>query len=220
MPLNIGIPELENIWQAIDYEVTWLHGRWLIYRQIFGTNEQRVEILNKTAGTFAKVLQDILLDDVQMGLAKLGDPAVSYVRKQPIENLTIENFFKSISEKGIVIEELPQLLIDYKAACALARERRNKRIAHFDLKEMTLSKENIFGPSRLEIEKALECLRKIMNSISLHFNGEAKAYDLISLNSDGNSLVYMLKSGLRYRELVSSGEIPHDDLRMSKWYNA
>jgi len=56
-----------------------------------------------------------------------------------------------------------------------------------------------------------------MNRISLHYTGTQTAYDLIVLNSDGDSLIATLKQGLRYRELVGDGVLPHDDLRNSAW---
>lgn len=213
----LGVSEIDEIWQAIDYEVTWLHGRWSIYRQLYGTNEGRVEILNHSASTFASMLQDVLLDDVQLGLAKLGDPATSRVKGGAVENLTLANLCQAVIATGALHAELPLLLSAYDTACANARDRRNKRIAHFDLNTMLGSRASMSGPSRAEVEAALEALRAIMNSISFHFTGSKTAYDYIALDSDGDSLIAMLRRGLRYRDLVNEGVIPPDDLRSSKW---
>lgn len=213
MSSELGVPEIDDIWRAIDYEVTWLHGRWAIYRQLFGTSASRVDVLNRSAGTFAYMLQDVLLDDVQLGLAKLGDPATTRIRGTAVENLTLLNLCKLVTASGALVAELPPLLAAYDNACAKARERRNKRIAHFDLHTMLQSKASLSGPSREEIEVALEALRSVMNCISLHFTGMQTAYELIVLDSDGESLIATLKRGLRYRELVMDGAIPHDDLR-------
>lgn len=214
----LGVPAIDEIWQAIDYEVTWLHGRWSIYRQLYGTNEGRVEILNRSAGTFASMLQDVLLDDVQLGLAKLGDPATSRIKGGTVvENLTLENLCQSVIATGALQAKLPSLLSAYNAACADVRDRRNKRIAHFDLHTMLGSNVSISGPSRAEVEAALAALRGIMNCICLHFTNSQTGYEHIMLDSDGDSLIALLRRGLRYQDLVIDGAISPDDLRSSKW---
>ena len=219
MPSSLGVPEIDDVWRAIDYQVSWLHGRWAIYRQLYGTSEARVEILNRAAGTFAHMLQDVLLDDVELGLAKLGDPAATRVKGVPVENLTLANLCQLIAS-GVLVVELEPLLTAYGAACTKARDRRNKRIAHFDLETMLRPTAPHVGPSRAEIEAALEALRNVMNRIALHYTGSQTAYDLIVLDSDGDSLIGMLKRGLRYQELVKDGVVPQDDLRTSKWGKA
>ena len=217
MPSVLGVLEIDDVWRAVDYEVSWLHGRWAIYRQLYGTSEARVDILNRSAGTFAHMLQDVLLDDVQLGLAKLGDPATTRVMGSAVENLTLSNLCQLVTASGVLTTDLPPLLAAYDAACAKARDRRNKRIAHFDLETMLQPKASLSGPSRAEIEAALGALRSVMNRISLHYTGTQTAYDLIVLDSDGESLIATLKRGLRYRELVKDGTVPHDDLRTSTW---
>ncbi|QOY22207.1 hypothetical protein FYK61_12880 [Xanthomonas citri] len=217
MPFALGVSAIDHIWRAIDYEVAWLHGRWAIYRQLFGTSETRVDVLNRSAGTFAHMLQDVLLDDVQLGLAKLGDPATTRIRGAVVENLTLFNLCQSVTASGALVAELPPLLAAYNNACAKARDRRNKRIAHFDLKTMLKAKASLRGPSREEIEVALEALRSVMNCIALHFTGTQTVYELIVLDNDGDSLIATLTRGLRYRELVEDGAIPHGDLRSSSW---
>lgn len=118
---------------------------------------------------------------------------------------------RKVIDTGALETELPRFLDAYNSACAKARERRDKQIAHFDLNAMLDSKQP--GPSRAEVELALEALRGVMNCISLHFTGSQTAYEQIVLMSDGDSLISVLQQGLRYRELVRSGVIPVDDLR-------
>lgn len=219
MPSALGVPEIDDVWRAIDYEVTWLHGRWAIYRQLYGTSETRVKVLNRSAGTFAYMLQNVLLDDVQLGLAKLGDPATTRVKGAPVENLALSNLCQLVTASGALVTELPSLLSAYDDACANARERRNKRIAHFDMQTMLNERASFRGPSREEVEVALAALRSVMNRISLHFTETQTAYELIVLDNDGDSLIGTLKRGLRYLELVKDGTVPYDDLRSSNLGN-
>ncbi|MFC4308725.1 hypothetical protein ACFPN2_06495 [Steroidobacter flavus] len=208
--LNGVPPDVAALWSELDYEVTWLHGRWQIYRQLFGTDEERVEILNRSAGTFAQVLQNVLLDDVQLGLAKLGDPA----QTGRFKNLTVTALVKAISTNEPGLEPMMTLnLSKYQDKCDKIRARRNKHIAHFDHETMVNRHAvPLTGPSREEIEMALFALRELMNAIQLHFNNSQTAYEIIILESDGDHLIAMLKRGIRYQQLVRSGAISVTDL--------
>jgi hypothetical protein len=67
-------------------DVTWLHGYWSIYRQLFGTNQERLELLINTAASFAEVVHASLLDSVQLRLARIGERAGKGQRK----NVTLQ----------------------------------------------------------------------------------------------------------------------------------
>jgi hypothetical protein len=210
---TLGQPKIDDLWQAIDYEVTWLHARWAIYLQLYGTSPERVDILNRSARTFAYVLQNVLVDDIQLGLAKLGDRAGSGGRT----NVTLATLAEKMPDSGTLTDELCSLLDTYYAACKKVRKRRNKQIAHFDLETMLGSEASLPGPSRKEIEQALDALRRFMNCIALHFTGTETLYELIVLPGDGESLIATLKKGLRYSELVRNGTISRNDLHNSSW---
>jgi len=120
--------QLHALWTTLDKEITWLHGRWIIYRQLFGTW--------------------------------------------------------------------------------------NKWVAHFD--RSTMLNEDVIprmGPSRQEIESALEALREAMNCVSGYYTDTTIAYEHLSMQADGEALLQCLGKGLRYRELVEAGTVPRDDYR-------
>jgi hypothetical protein len=203
-------PKIDQLWAELDYEVTWLHGRWLIYRQLFGTDEERVDILNRSAGTFAYLLQNLLLHDVQLGLANIGDPP----QTGRFKNLTVTALVNLVCAQEATLEPTLRMHLDkYGVACEKIRKRRNKWIAHFD--HDTLVNRHAAppaGPSREEIELALLALRELMNAVQLHFNKSQTAYELIILEADGEHLIAMLKRGIRYQQLVKSGKISANDL--------
>jgi hypothetical protein len=78
MAIPAGISET---WEFLNGEVIWLHGRWSMYGQLFGTSEARIDVLNRVAPTFFSTLQSVLLDEVQLTLSRLSDPARSAVRE-------------------------------------------------------------------------------------------------------------------------------------------
>ena len=201
-----------DLWSAIDAEVVWLHGRWIIYRQLYGTSPERIQLLNESAGTFFNVLNQVLLHDVQLSLSKLGDIAGTGTRT----NMTlaaIVDAFKTSGESALVAK-LESLLAAFDVSNSKIRHRRNKWIAHFDRATMLGSKVNPRqNPSRSEIEVALEALRAFMNCVQLHYLDSQTMYSDFVMDSDGEHLIFALKRALRYEQLVKEGIIPHDDLR-------
>lgn len=212
-PLDPRFPgPTQEIWAALSYEVTWLHGRWVIYRQLFGTNKGRVDLLNESAGTVTWMLQNILLHDVQLGLSKIGDPAGAGDRK----NLTLRRLQLALRDAGEieVANSLEPLLLTFEAACEKLRHRRNKWIAHYDLvTKLSEREEPLTGPSRDEIEGALLALRAVMNCAQLPYTDSQTAYEHIILNQDGEHLVTALAKAKRYGELIQDGTLPRDDFR-------
>lgn len=47
---------LRDVYGALENELVWIHGRWIMYRQLFGTNELRIELLNDVAPSFFREL--------------------------------------------------------------------------------------------------------------------------------------------------------------------
>ena len=52
-----------------------------MYRQLYGTSEARINALNQVAPTLFSILQNVLLDEVQLTLSRLADPAGTGKRK-------------------------------------------------------------------------------------------------------------------------------------------
>jgi AbiU2 len=203
--------EIHELWVTLKAEVVWLHGRWIIYRQLYGTSQEHIDVLNRSASTFFNVLQKSLLNDVQLSISKLGDPAGTGTRR----NLTLSALLgelERIGEKSLV-GKLSAAILSFDAACTKLRHRRNKWIAHFDLNTMIGSKvAPLEGPSRDEIEAALDALREAMNCVELHYTESQTVYEQFVMNNDGRHLISTLEQGLRYRDLVKEKVIAHDDL--------
>jgi hypothetical protein len=203
---------IQELWASLTADVVWLHGRWIIYRQLFGTNKERVDLLNEAAGTVTWILQHLLLHDVQISLSKIGDPAGSGSRK----NLTLRRLQITLRDTGEseLSEKMEPLLAAFEASCEKVRHRRNKWIAHNDLPtKIAARSEPLSGPSREEIELSLSALRDVMNCVELKFKDSQTAYEHFAMNEDGEYLISALARSKRYRELVKEGVIPRDDFR-------
>jgi AbiU2 len=194
------LDESQKIRDAIHYEVVQVHLRWTLYRQLYGASAERDKILQNSAPSFFSKLEEILLDDVQLSLSRLADK-----RKKTLKLELLEQGVHHARK-----QELQTKIADFREACKMICERRHNWIAHSN--KQALLDYNITEPSRAEIEKALQALRDVMNCVlSDHI------YDsLIIVGGDGDTLLSVLEEGIRYRELVSNGSIPHDDLYKDK----
>jgi AbiU2 len=213
-PSNAMSAPVAELWSVLYRETVWLHGRWIMYRQLFGTSQERIDVLNQSAGTFFQVLSQTLLHEIQLSLSKLGDPAETRSKRK---NLTLRALQNAISESTQASQfniHVATYLDRFDGACEQIRLRRNTWIAHFDLATMLESTVTpLEGPSRSEIELALAALRDLMNSVEFYYSGGTTAYELFAITADGNALVSVLMQGLRYQQLVKEKVIAHDDLR-------
>ena len=204
-------PDLQPLWTFLESEVIWLHGRWQIYRQIFGTNPKCIDIINEIARTFFWVLQRVLMNDVQLTLMKFADRPSTFGK----DNATLEKLLTEVEQlpEPALAQDLRSALIQYRATCAKIKTRRHKDLAHFDLRTQLSDKAvSLPNPSRAEIEEALSELRKFMNLFRVHYEGSYMAYEHFAMQDDANTLMYALKESLRYRALQADGTIPFEDI--------
>ena len=217
-PSNVPV-QFIAIYDELRSEITWLHGRWLTYRELFAENSRRIEFLNECAGTFFYIIQEVLLDEVQVCLSKLTDPASSGKH----ENLSLEQLQDQLTSFGdpALAAKCRVILDKIHIQCQVFRVRRHKTLAHLDLPTaMKQLPQPLPGVSRQMIEDALESVRDFMNSIELHYNDSEWGYDHFILNHGSGALLATLRAGLRYEELVQDRALPFDDWRNGKWGDA
>ena len=210
---------IAEVYEALKTEVTWLHGRWIVYRQLFAESERRIELLNECASAFFYIVQDVLLGEVQVSLSKLTDPAST----GKLDNLSLEQLQKRLESHGdqSVAAQTRLILNGLQVKCQPFRAWRNKQLAHLDLTtSMKSSSSPLPGISRQMIEEALSLVRDFTNKIEAHYNDSEMGYEHFIMSSDGDALLSVLRYGLRYEELLKEGAISHDDWQRGKWKDA
>lgn len=85
--------ELGPLWTSLYNEVVGIHAYWLNYRSIFARSPNDVDLLNQCAPEFFWLVQDVLLSDVQLSLAKLADPHETLGKA----NATLERLLRGLS---------------------------------------------------------------------------------------------------------------------------
>jgi hypothetical protein len=219
---KLSIPlQISELYDLLQTEVVWMHGRWACYRQLFAASDRRIDLLNECASAFFFIIQDVLLDEIQVSLSKLTDPASSLGGKYP--NLSLEQLQAQLDAHGDAhLAAANRKTLDLlHTQCQVFREWRNKKLAHLDLATAKKSSPNpIPGVSRQMIEDALKTLREYLNAIEAHYNDSEMGYEQFLMSSDGDALVGVLREGLRYEELMKEGKVPFDDWRQGKWHDA
>jgi hypothetical protein len=190
--------ELGELYNALYSETLLLFWRW---RQltVLSENAARIEILNRSAPFFFYVIEDVLWSDTVLGIARLTGPPNSGVNK---DNLTVRRLASpllSAELDGPVGESVRSLM----RMTEFAQDWRNRRLAHRDLR---LSLGRVATPlpdgKRAEVEAALGGIAGVLNMVqSAYHNGGTTAFDSYFMQGDAETLLYVLRDGLRMREI-------------------
>lgn len=223
------MPEsIEKIFDEIKNEVFWLHAQWKIYRQLFAHSAKRADLLNKCARVFFLTIHETLLDEIQLSLGKLTDPARTG-RHENLSLLQLQERMENLGDQQLS-SQLNEILVelcgdrnnpDNPGKCEPIRTRRNKRLAHFDLNtSLQLDEEPLPGVSRQMIEDVLSLVRRYMTTIGIRLCQTETNYEPVMAGEDGEALVACLKDALDFSELAKRQRKGRNELRSGKWNDA
>jgi hypothetical protein len=201
MPSN-----LKEAFEGLQDDVLWLHARWKVYRQLFGTSEARINLLNDFAPDFFQIVHDVLINDVFLTMSRITDPAVTFKK----ENLTLArltNMIKSLGHQELT-DDIEIQVRTATEQCKPFRELRNRTIAHKDLgTALNYHPDPLPGVSREMVEEALKSLRQYMDAVQTYFEGADTGYEDLGLRGDGDSIIWYLKEARAYRKHRIDGRV-------------
>jgi hypothetical protein len=146
-----------------------------LYRQLFATSPDRIDLLNRCASELAGIFQEVLYDDVLMALFRITEGAKTCGR----DNCTLARLLDVVkSIRPALATRLEPRLVSARATLDKYSEWRNKRIGHNDLHAMCAriaGNSRLQGPSREEIEGVLQKVRGILNGVQTDFE-DAETY--------------------------------------------
>ena len=67
--------ELRQTHRFLKIQLVTLHSRWHEYKRLFGHSKERVDLLNQCAGGFFHTVQFALLQQIELSIVRLLDPA-------------------------------------------------------------------------------------------------------------------------------------------------
>jgi len=168
--------DIRAIFEKLKNEVSDLHYRWDMYREIYAGDAEQFELLNQSGSNFFYYVQHLMLDHVALTFSKLTDPN----RQGKNDNLSLKQVhaYASDTDEAELVAKLKPIYGELESGCQKFRALRNKRIAHGDLNHaMETAEEPLPGISRAYVENALEILRNYMNAIELHYFESETGYE-------------------------------------------
>jgi len=197
--------DLQKDFQTLHNDFANLYVRWNMYREIFGTNERRTNLLNETAPSFFGTVQRVLLDDVLGGIARMTDKSASQ------DNLTLRRLLEELDDNThkALKDELLKRLSQVDSACADIRIIRHKRLAHRDYKHAVAPDENpLPGISRRTVGAAMSAIADFMNSFQFPFTETQIGYEnSIAGPGDATSLLSALRRAVEHRKMQIEGKV-------------
>jgi hypothetical protein len=179
------------------HEVAALYLYWKEFLKLFGTNDKRIERLNRAAPGFFRMLQEQQFETNMMHIARLTDSPKSVGK----DNLTLLNLPNLVTDQGLKQELIP-LVEEAKKKTQFCREWRNRRFAHHDLLlAVPDSKAVPLQAARKEnVNEALTALADVLNAIERHYYRGTCSFDVIAAHNGAMTLLFILGFGVKAKE--------------------
>ena len=193
--------ELADVFEELNQHISWLFANWLIFKQLFASGEERVQLLNKFAPIFFRLCQDSFSDNVLLSIARLTDPPKSSGK----ETLSLEQLVSKVDpvKYSELRSALNQQFSTLRDSCEPIRNIRNRRLAYNDLRiALELDPNPLPDILKDEVDNVLQRISELMNTVWAYFNPDSElGYEVIMPN-DGEAIIRALEKAKKYRELT------------------
>jgi hypothetical protein len=188
--------EIRETYSLLSKQLIKIQCRWTIYRQLFGTNADRITLLNRFAAVAFGMIQRTMEDDTVIALARLSDDAAWGKGKRQRHNCSLERLVNLVSaDSPALATKLGGLLakIDQIRDNCMD-DLRNRTLAHADLETLADMAAGLAGPnrpSRANIESLLTAAAEVLNEVQKHYEQTDTHYGRLNLpgGADGEFLV-------------------------------
>lgn len=185
---------LGKLYYALWHEVAWLHMEWGEYVELFGTKPSRLELLNKAAPRFFRIVEDSLWEGAILHISRLTDPPRSFGKRK---NLTIQ-MLPDLVDDDDVRKSVQDLVVAAKKRAEFCRDWRNRHIAHRDLELAVDEGVTPLTPaSRRDVRDAIDSIDDVLNAVSSHYMKSITGFDVAERADGAVALLYVLDDGLR-----------------------
>jgi hypothetical protein len=204
--------KLGTVYSALWQEVARLFTDWSEFVSLFGTNPERIELLNSASAHFFGTIQESLWESILLKIARITDPALTGKKR----NLSLHSLPNAIDDSELKASaklSIKEALVK----CEFARDWRNRRIAHADLAlALDVTAEPLAVASKEKIIAALQAIQDVLNTISIPLLDSATDFGDMPVINSGEDLIYLLDFAIRKREemnkRIESGNYTESDL--------
>jgi hypothetical protein len=181
--------------------------------QLFGAKESRIDLLNRAAPRFARLLQDSLWEDVLLHIARLTDPPKSMGKS----NLSIQALAAHVGDQK-VRAEIEERASEAVARSDFCRDLRNRHLAHRDLLvALKRGAEPLKAGSRSNVREVLQALAETLNALAKHYLDSTTMFEFETGAGGALSLLYVIDDGIRAdderRSRLREGKVRPEDYR-------
>jgi hypothetical protein len=206
---KMGI-ELGSLYYVLWIELLWVNTKWGEYVELFGTKPSRIELMNRAAGLFFRIVQDTLWEDTFLHITRLTDQP-EYRGKERLTILKLPDLISDQEFKGR-LSKLIDVAVEKAEFC---RDWRNRRIAHRDFKlAMEKGAKPLKSANCVKVKDVLSSISDVLNTISSYYVGEITEFSDRGELRGAYSLLYIIDNGLKGEneriERLNAG-IPRDD---------
>jgi hypothetical protein len=174
-------------------EIADLHMKWQEFVELFGTKDSRVDLMNEAAPRFFRVVQDVLLEDTLLHIARLMDRSRKGYDK---EVLTLRNLPKLVDPS--IRAHVEAVLKEAETKINFCRDRRDRHIAHRNLALATNPSARPLDQASIKlVNEALDSIVVVLNVVSAHYRDSESFFRMGSRDGSAVSLLYVLDSGVR-----------------------
>lgn len=178
--------EFTPIFYYIQQDVSLLRSQWRIYRAFFGTNKERVDMLNCISGIVANTLERTLFEATLLGLRRLTDTDKGKWKVTSI--MCFPNFFEGNDEQELL--KLRTLAIKKSD---FAKNWSDKKIAHSDLLYRR-GKDPLQKASRQKVTDAIDSIADIIKWIAAEkLNQDLMTHPISSANDEVHFLQHLFR---------------------------
>lgn len=152
--------ELASMYYYVSQDIFLLRDQWRTYKSLFGTNEQRVELLDGISRNVTRTIEKTLFEAVLMGLRRITDKANS---KRNERSVTVKAFARHF--EGDDLKHMKRLINEAERAADFAQHWANKKIAHSDY-EYRKGNLRLKPALRAKVDDAIEKIASVVKWIA------------------------------------------------------
>src|SRR6056297_3400527 len=182
--------QLLHYLELVKHEFFTLRIEWRLYRSLFGTNKETVELLNKASGSTANTLERALYERTLLGLRRLTDPYQG--KKGKTKSVSVNGFIQVVPSKD---PNLRRLAGTATQRSSFARNWSDKRIAHTDL-AYRRGEAKLEIASRANVESANEAIADVIKHVAKEYYDTTLVTHPIPSSGDERSFLRALYLGV------------------------
>jgi hypothetical protein len=165
-------PEVRAVFDTLRDEITFLHGNWDAFQQLFGTQESIAALNDVAPGAFT-LIHYAFRHSMIMSISRITDPKTTGFGKKSKNNLTLKQLLHVLGEHCQDRQFLDHLAAKEKtieAKCKPIRDRRNRTVGHLDLQTaLNYHPDPLPNINRNHVIEILALLAEFMNDVLGHY---------------------------------------------------